>query len=109
ENSQSRASATPSHPSPPTSTASLSPTESALSSDWLTHNSSNEPDNETTQSRKRARISRTPSPSPSSMSSTAGSRRDAPLFQSPEPPVKTPEVLTKRPWKEIYSERLIVE
>ncbi|KAF9584842.1 hypothetical protein BGW38_004958 [Lunasporangiospora selenospora] len=61
----------PSHPSPPISTASLSPTESTPGT-W--------PDR----------------------------RRSAPLFQSPEPPVK-PETVAKRPWKEIYSERLIVE
>ncbi|KAF9185085.1 hypothetical protein BGZ51_002959 [Haplosporangium sp. Z 767] len=109
ESSQNRTSTTPSHPSPPTSTASLSPTEATPSSDWPTRSSSNEPDNETTRPRKRARTSRTPSPSPSSSSSTAGSRRAAPLFQSPEPPVKSPEAVTKRPWKEIYSERLIVE
>ncbi|KAK3806303.1 MAG: quinon protein alcohol dehydrogenase-like superfamily, partial [Benniella sp.] len=99
-----------SHPSPPNSTSSLSPTEatSSSSSSWLNRrrSASNDNDIDTERAQKRVRrSSRSPSPSGS------GSRpkRAAPLFQSPEPPVKPAEVATKRPWKEIYSERLIVE
>ncbi|KAF9098174.1 hypothetical protein BGX29_007744 [Mortierella sp. GBA35] len=98
----------PPHPSPPTSTASLSPTDSSPSSGWPTRRRSapndneNEADADRSQKRPR-RDSRSPSPSKS------GFKRAAPLFQSPEPPVKPTEVITKRPWKEIYSERLIVE
>ncbi|KAG0371627.1 hypothetical protein BGX24_001404 [Mortierella sp. AD032] len=106
--SSSRVETTPPHPSPPTSTASLSPTDSSPSSGWPSRRRSapNDNDNEVDadRSQKRARRnSRSPSPSKSE------SKRSAPLFQSPEPPVKPTELVTKRPWKEIYSERLIVE
>ncbi|KAK3838837.1 MAG: quinon protein alcohol dehydrogenase-like superfamily [Linnemannia gamsii] len=105
---RSRVETTPPHPSPPTSTASLSPTDSSPSSGWPSRRRSapNDNDNEVDadRSQKRARRnSRSPSPSKSE------SKRSAPLFQSPEPPVKPTELVTKRPWKEIYSERLIVE
>ncbi|KAF9139015.1 hypothetical protein BG015_002191 [Linnemannia schmuckeri] len=109
----SRVETTPPHPSPPTSTASLSPTESTPSSGWPTRRRSapNDNDNEEDVNRSQKRVrrdSRSPSPS-SSSSSKSGAKRSAPLFQSPEPPVKPTELVTKRPWKEIYSERLIVE
>ncbi|KAG0200032.1 hypothetical protein BGX28_006791 [Mortierella sp. GBA30] len=101
-----RSANTASHPSPPISTASLSPTEATPSSDWPSQrrSASNDPDDESKRAQKRVRrSSRSPSPSKSR------SKCAAPLFQSPEPPVKPVEVVTKRPWKEIYSERLIVE
>ncbi|KAG0326208.1 hypothetical protein BGZ99_009915 [Dissophora globulifera] len=40
---------------------------------------------------------------------TAGQQNIQPLFQSPEPPVKAATPVAKRLWKDIYSERLIVE
>ncbi|KAF9947501.1 hypothetical protein BGZ72_010515 [Mortierella alpina] len=56
------------------------------------------------RSSKRARYgSRSPSPG-----YDASSGHPTPLFQSPQPPAK-PEGTTKRLWKDIYSERLIVE
>ncbi|KAF9920638.1 hypothetical protein FBU30_009503 [Linnemannia zychae] len=99
----------PPHPSPPTSTASLSPTDAMPSSSWPSRRRSAPNDNdseaETDRSQKRARRdSRSPSPS-----TKPSAKRSAPLFQSPEPPAKPTELVTKRPWKEIYSERLIVE
>ncbi|KAG0045476.1 hypothetical protein BGZ83_009330 [Gryganskiella cystojenkinii] len=105
---------TPSHPSPPISTASLSPTEGSAGLDWPTRRRSVSDDVDQDRAVKRTRqSSRSPSPPPSNSQSRDGhasgsSRPAAPLFQSPKPPVK-PEVITKRPWKEIYSERLIVE
>ncbi|KAI7822005.1 quinon protein alcohol dehydrogenase-like superfamily, partial [Gamsiella multidivaricata] len=81
------------------------------SSGWPSRrrSASNDNDIETNRSQKRPRhASRSPSPSPSP-TSNFGAKRTTPLFQSPEPPVKPTEVATKRPWKEIYSERLIVE
>ncbi|KAF9916609.1 hypothetical protein BX616_003322 [Lobosporangium transversale] len=95
----------PSHPSPPSSTSSLSPTEASPSSGWPNKRSvlSDENDIEAGCSQKRARHNlHSPSPGKSR------SKTSTPLFQSPEPPAKT-ETPTKRPWKEIYSERLIVE
>ncbi|KAG0331061.1 hypothetical protein BG000_011245 [Podila horticola] len=94
------------HPSPPISTASLSPTDPTPSSEWPSRrrSASNDDDSDRTSKRIR-RSSRSPSPS---LSQAPGSK-PAPLFQSPEPPVKPVEAVTKRPWKEIYSERLIVE
>ncbi|KAG0299899.1 hypothetical protein BGZ98_009665 [Dissophora globulifera] len=98
--------ATATHPSPPTSTSSLSPIDIPSGSEWPCRRRSasddNDIDNERSQKRAR-RASRSPSPI------KRDSKRSAPLFQSPEPPVKPVEVVTKRPWKEIYSERLIVE
>ncbi|KAF9437461.1 hypothetical protein BGZ76_000611 [Entomortierella beljakovae] len=105
----------PSHPSPPTSTSSLSPIEASSSLDWPNRrrSASNDEDIEVNRSRKRIRHgSRSPSPSPSisgSKSKTKTKSKTTPLFQSPEPPVKPAEVVARRPWKEIYSERLIVE
>lgn len=96
----------PSHPSPPNSTSSLSPTEATPSLRWPGRRRSacNDQDIDSERSQKRVRRnSRSPSPS------TSGLKRAAPLFHSPEPPAKSAEVVTKRPWKEIYSERLIVE
>ncbi|KAG0346642.1 hypothetical protein BG004_001184 [Podila humilis] len=106
-----------SHPSPPISTASLSPTDATPAADWPSRrrSASNDNDIEAERSTKRARHStRSPSPSlgsasSSSTSSTCNGKKPAPLFQSPEPPIKPPGAVTKRPWKEIYSERLIVE
>ncbi|KAF9106340.1 hypothetical protein BGX29_009757 [Mortierella sp. GBA35] len=86
-----------SHPSPPPSVSPSSPNfpsrrRSSASSDHEAN----------PRSPKRVRHgSRSPSPS-------YDSNYPAPLFQSPVPPVK-PEGATKRLWKEIYSERLIVE
>ncbi|KAF8924554.1 sulfur metabolite repression control protein-like protein SconB [Dissophora ornata] len=103
-NHHSRNSDTLSHPSPPTSTSSLSPTEATTFSGWPIRRRSDDHDTiDSDRLQKRARHSHSPSPTKS------GSKRAAPLFQSPEPPVKPAEVVTKRPWKEIYSERLIVE
>ncbi|KAF8950371.1 hypothetical protein CPC16_004817 [Podila verticillata] len=79
-----------SHPSPPASVT-MSPTRRRDSFD----------SEDDSRSPKRTRHN-TRSPSPAMEGST-------PLFQSPEPPVKATEGSTKRPWKEIYSERLIVE
>ncbi|KAG0352920.1 hypothetical protein BG005_007705 [Podila minutissima] len=94
------------HPSPPISTASLSPTDTTPSSDWLTRRRSASNDDDSDRTAKRIRqSSRSPSPS---LSQASGSK-PAPLFLSPEPPVKPVEAVMKRPWKEIYSERLIVE
>ncbi|KAF9375484.1 hypothetical protein CPC16_000693 [Podila verticillata] len=95
------------HPSPPISTASLSPTDATPSSDWLTRrrSASNDNDESDRTAKRIRRSSRSPSPS---LSQPSGSK-PAPLFQSPEPPVKPVEAAMKRPWKEIYSERLIVE
>ncbi|KAF9974933.1 hypothetical protein BGZ65_008497 [Modicella reniformis] len=56
------------------------------------------------RSPKRARYS---SRSPSS-GYEGSSSRPSPLFQQPEPPVK-PTGAARRPWKDIYSERQIVE
>ncbi|KAG0006209.1 hypothetical protein BGZ80_002536 [Entomortierella chlamydospora] len=105
DHSTSRPTVAPSHPSPPASTPSLSPTETTPSVGWPSRrrSASNDEDIETDRSQKRIRHdSRSPSPSTSTKPTT-------PLFQSPEPPVKPTEVVAKRPWKEIYSERLIVE
>ncbi|KAF9929438.1 hypothetical protein BGZ65_005799, partial [Modicella reniformis] len=98
--------ASPSHPSPPNSTSSLSPTEATTTPRWPNRrrSASNDNDIEAARSQKRVRrASRSPSPL------KLGSKRTTPLFQSPEPPVRPAEMVTKRPWKEIYSERLIVE
>ncbi|KAG0320371.1 hypothetical protein BG000_003600 [Podila horticola] len=80
-----------SHPSPPASVV-MSPTR---------RRSDSFDSEEDSRSPKRTRLN-SRSPSPAIEGST-------PLFQSPEPPVKTTEGSTKRRWKEIYSERLIVE
>ncbi|KAK3845914.1 MAG: WD40-repeat-containing domain protein [Linnemannia gamsii] len=86
-----------SHPSP-------SPSASPSSPNFPSRRRSASSDLESdVRSAKRARHD-TRSPSPSYDSNNY----PAPLFQSPVPPVK-PEGTTKRLWKEIYSERLIVE
>ncbi|KAF9186131.1 hypothetical protein BGZ51_005633 [Haplosporangium sp. Z 767] len=102
-------STTSSHPSPspslsPPSSPSLLPADSR-SSDWSTRRRRASIDSVASdRSPKRARYEpRSPSPGYEGSNS-----HPIPLFQSPEPPVK-PEGITKRPWKEIYSERLIVE
>ncbi|KAF9580793.1 hypothetical protein BGW38_002412 [Lunasporangiospora selenospora] len=93
-------------PSPAASSGSLSPVGAGSSSSaWRTRRrSASEELLEDNPLAKRPRhASRSPSPP------TEGSfQHPTPLFQSPEPPVK-PDGGIKRPWKEIYSERLIVE
>ncbi|KAG0297012.1 hypothetical protein BGZ96_007896 [Linnemannia gamsii] len=85
---------------PPSPAPSVSPSSPTFPSRRRSASSDLEIDSRTA---KRARYdSRSPSPSYDS------NDYPAPLFQSPVPPVK-PEGTTKRPWKEIYSERLIVE
>ncbi|KAG0260895.1 hypothetical protein BG011_001549 [Mortierella polycephala] len=104
-------STTSSHPSPsPSPSLSPPPSPSLLSADsrsldWSTRRRRASVDSEASdRSSKRARYeSRSPSPGYEGSNS-----HPIPLFQSPEPPVKS-EGITKRPWKEIYSERLIVE
>ncbi|ORZ07307.1 WD40-repeat-containing domain protein [Lobosporangium transversale] len=96
------ASTTASLPSPP---ASLSPTEERVSYSWPGRRRRASSDFENRgRLLKRARNDLRPlSPDSDDISSCP-----TPLFQSPEPPAK-PSGATKRPWKEIYSERLIVE
>ncbi|KAG0365349.1 quinon protein alcohol dehydrogenase-like superfamily [Gamsiella multidivaricata] len=92
----------PSHPTPPPS---LSPTEERSSFNLTGRRRSLSSDIETEdRSPKRPRHD-TRSPSPGYEGSSS---RPTPLFQAPEPPVK-PTGTTKRLWKDIYSERLIVE
>ncbi|KAF8933482.1 WD40 repeat-like protein [Dissophora ornata] len=95
------------YPSPPASAfPSISLAESSPSSEYSSRRRSapDDDDTETDHAPKRPRYaSRSPSPPAS------GLQDATPLFQSPEPPVKSTETATKRPWKEIYSERLIVE
>ncbi|KAF9427506.1 hypothetical protein BGZ94_004771 [Podila epigama] len=88
------AASTASHPSPPPE-APLSPPR---------HRRDSIDSEDDARSPKRARLN-TRSPSPVA----EGSSNSTPLFQSPEPPVKSTGGTTKRPWKDIYSERLIVE
>ncbi|KAF9976424.1 hypothetical protein BGZ73_008626 [Actinomortierella ambigua] len=87
------------HPSPPISAASLSPTE-PTGLGWPRRRSASNEAEDDDRHLKRARLSRSPSPTHALAS---------PLFQSPQPPAKPVETPTRRPWKEIYSERLIVE
>ncbi|KAG0255269.1 hypothetical protein DFQ27_006327 [Actinomortierella ambigua] len=87
------------HPSPPISAASLSPIEPTGLGWPRRRSASNEAEDEE-RLLKRARLSRSPSPLHAPRS---------PLFQSPQPPAKPAEAPARRPWKEIYSERLIVE
>ncbi|KAI1318422.1 hypothetical protein EDD11_006506 [Mortierella claussenii] len=91
-----------SHPSP---SPSLSPTEERVSHDWkIRRRSASSAIDAGDRSPKRVRLdSRSPSPAHEGSNGCP-----TPLFQSPEPPVK-PAGTSKRPWKEIYSERLIVE
>ncbi|KAF9172417.1 hypothetical protein BGX20_005712 [Mortierella sp. AD010] len=91
-----------SYPSP---SPTLSPTDERSSLNWTSRRRSVSGDSESVNpSPKRVRLcSRSPSPGFEGTSS-----QPAPLFQSPEPPAK-PVRVTKRPWKDIYSERLIVE
>ncbi|KAK5821913.1 putative E3 ubiquitin ligase complex SCF subunit sconB [Linnemannia elongata] len=85
---------------PPSPSPSISPSSPSFPSRRRSASSDLETDS---RSAKRARHdSRSPSPSYDT------SDYPAPLFQSPVPPVKR-EGATKRRWKEIYSERLIVE
>ncbi|KAF9116106.1 hypothetical protein BGX27_004904 [Mortierella sp. AM989] len=91
-----------SYPSP---SPTLSPTDEISSLNWTIRRRSVSNDFDPTESSpKRVRYSsRSPSPG-----HEGSSNHPAPLFQSPEPPVK-PVGTTKRLWKDIYSERLIVE
>ncbi|KAF9209507.1 hypothetical protein BGZ49_003621 [Haplosporangium sp. Z 27] len=90
-----------SYPSP---SPTLSPTEEISSLDWTSESRvvSNNSELEEPSPKRMRFNSRSPSPAYEETS------HHAPLFQSPEPPVK-PVGTAKRPWKDIYSERLIVE
>ncbi|KAF9935923.1 hypothetical protein BGZ67_002868 [Mortierella alpina] len=90
----------PSLPSPPHSSS-----EASLSQESVPRRRSVSDDlTSSERSSKRARYgSRSPSPG-----YDTSNGYPTPLFQSPQPPAK-PEGTTKRLWKDIYSERLIVE
>ncbi|KAF9438650.1 hypothetical protein BGZ76_006211 [Entomortierella beljakovae] len=92
-----------SYPSPSPSYT-LSPVNEEPSPNWTTRERDiSDDDDIDPPSPKRARFSRTPSPE-----YEAPSQKHEPLFQSPEPPAK-PVGIKKRLWKDIYSERLVVE
>ncbi|KAG0203624.1 hypothetical protein BGX28_004147 [Mortierella sp. GBA30] len=91
-----------SHPSPPRS---VSPVEASSSQEWSPRKRVESDDDDDARSLKRARYdSRSPSPG-----FEVSTYPPTPLFQAPQPPAKKTEGTTRRPWKDIYSERLIVE